>query len=74
VGAIQILPFRLGPVEEALAGKVLNEGNIAAAIAKGADLIKPIPDVRTTPEYRKQLCEVLLRRTLEECERRRTGD
>lgn len=65
LGAVSILPRRLTSAEAALAGKPLNAETIAAAVAAAEPQIDPIADIRTSPEYRRELCGVMLRRTLE---------
>ena len=59
-------PVRLGGAERAIAGRALDDAAIAdAGEAAGAE-IEPWDDIHGSPEYRRQLVAVLLRRALEE--------
>ena len=57
-------PLFVKEAGEALAGKPVNDDNIATAAGLARDAAKPITDMRGTIEYRKHLCEVLTRRGL----------
>ena len=59
-------PVRLGGAERAVAGRALDDAAIAdAGEAAGAE-IEPWDDIHGSPEYRRQLVAVLLRRALQE--------
>ena len=66
-------PLFVREAGEALAGRPVNDQSIhaAARIAKAA--AKPISDMRGTMEYRKHLCEVLVRRALQTAVARAQG-
>ena len=57
-------PLFVKEISTALAGKPVNEENIALAGQLARDAAKPISDMRGTIEYRKHLCDVLTRRAL----------
>ena len=64
--AIGSNPVRLVGAERAIAGRALDEAALAdAGEAAGAE-IEPWDDIHGSPEYRRQLVAVLLRRALEE--------
>jgi CO/xanthine dehydrogenase FAD-binding subunit len=69
LGAVAPTVIRAVRTEELLAGRRLDAATIAAA----CDLIKsearPIDDIRSTAEYRREMAGVLLRRGLEEIAR-----
>jgi carbon-monoxide dehydrogenase medium subunit len=64
LGAVAPIPLRAKKAEALLIGKAVDEdlarkcGELAAADAK------PIDDIRAPAEYRRRLCEVLVRRIL----------
>lgn len=66
-------PLFLTEINDALAGKEVNDENIAKAgeLAKAAS--KPINDMRGTIEYRKHLCAVMTRRVLQDAITRARG-
>jgi aerobic carbon-monoxide dehydrogenase medium subunit len=59
-------PVRLTMLEQELAGKPLDAALVEAVSAKAGGLIQPLSDVRGSAQYRKQICSVLVRRSLEE--------
>lgn len=56
------IPLRARPVEEALAGGA----SFADAAARAAEGLEPPDDLHATPEYRRHLATVLVRRALED--------
>ncbi|MBO0731254.1 MAG: xanthine dehydrogenase family protein subunit M, partial [Acidimicrobiaceae bacterium] len=55
-------PVRASAVEQALAGGA----SAAEAAAHAADGLDPPGDINASPEYRRHLAQVLVRRALEE--------
>ncbi len=60
-------PVRARDTEAALEGQVLSKELVRQAAELAPNASSPITDVRGTVEYRKELCKVLTRRTLEHC-------
>lgn len=60
-------PVRAREVEAALEGQVLTTELVRQAAELAPNSASPINDVRGTIEYRRELCKVLTRRTLENC-------
>ncbi len=60
-------PVRATEAEEALEGQVLTLDLVREAAELTPRATSPISDVRGSAEYRKELCQVLTRRTLEHC-------
>jgi aerobic carbon-monoxide dehydrogenase medium subunit len=58
-------PLRAGATEEALRGKPLDSGSIAAAAEHAGEGTEPPGDLNATPEYKRHLARVLTRRALE---------
>ena len=58
---------RARDVESALEGQVLTRDLVRQAAELAPNAARPISDIRGTIEYRKELCNVLTRRTLEHC-------
>ncbi len=73
LGAVAPTPLNVTEIGDALAGKEVNDENIAKAgeLAKAA--AKPITDMRGTIEYRKHLCDVMTRRVLSDAVTRARG-
>ena len=63
-GAVAPIPLYVEEAGAALSGKAVNEENIAEAARIAMEAAKPITDMRGTEAHRKQLVEVLTRRTL----------
>ena len=57
-------PLFVKDAGEALVGKPVNDDSIQLAASIARDAAKPINDMRGTIEHRKQLCEVLTKRSL----------
>ncbi|MCW4050438.1 MAG: xanthine dehydrogenase family protein subunit M [Candidatus Bathyarchaeota archaeon] len=64
-GSVAMTPIRASEVEDMLEDKTLTASIIAEACLAARNHVHPITDVRGTAEYRKDMCEVLLRRALE---------
>jgi len=60
-------PIRAKQAERALEGQILTPSIIREASQLASNDATPIADLRGSVEYRKDLCEVLTRRTLEHC-------
>lgn len=67
IGAAAPVIFRAKAAEDVLKGAALTAESIAAAAAAAYDdpMTKPITDMRSTGEYRKEMVRVLVRRALE---------
>ena len=67
MGAVAITVLRVTKAEEFLeaAAHPLTEETIKKAAEYAVETAKPITDVRSTKEYRKQMAGVLLKRALE---------
>jgi aerobic carbon-monoxide dehydrogenase medium subunit len=64
LGAVAPTPIRAAAAEKLVLGKVLTEELSAEAGKVSAAICKPISDIRTTEEYRRNLVEVLTKRAL----------
>ena len=64
IGAAAPRPLRLTSVEQMLEGADINDALIEQAAKAAADAVSPIDDKRASAAYRKQLAEVLVKRTL----------
>ena len=60
-------PIRAKQAESALEGQILTPSKILEVSKLASNDATPIADVRGSVQYRKDLCEVLTRRTLEHC-------
>ena len=65
LGSVAPTLIRAGKAEEILKGKKLERKVIESAAKAAAEEAKPITDVRSTAEYRKEMTEVLVRRAIE---------
>lgn len=64
LGSVAPTPIRANKAEEALKGKKLDQETIAEAAETAAEETKPIDDIRSTAEYRKEVTKVLVRRAI----------
>lgn len=64
IGAAAPTPLRLTSVEQMLEGETISEALIEKAAQAAAEAVSPIDDKRASGAYRKQLVEVLVKRTL----------
>jgi carbon-monoxide dehydrogenase medium subunit len=70
LGAVAPIIFCAQRAESVLAGEKLTEKTIQKAAAEAAGEASPIDDIRATAAYRKEMVEVLVRRSLEKSMRR----
>lgn len=66
LGAVGPTPLRAEKAEEEIRGQALTEERIEKAGTLASDASRPITDVRSSAEYRKQMTAVLTRRALRE--------
>ena len=66
LGAVGPTPLRAEKAEEAIRGQAMTEERIEKAGSLASDASRPITDVRSSMEYRKQMTAVLTRRALRE--------
>jgi aerobic carbon-monoxide dehydrogenase medium subunit len=59
-------PLRANAVEEALRGQPLDEDSIAAAAEQAAEGTDPPGDLNATPDYKRHLARVLVKRALQQ--------
>lgn len=64
LGSVAPTPIRAKNAEEFLIGKELNDHTIEKAAEVISEEVQPMTDVRSTAEYRKQMCKILLKRAL----------
>ena len=64
LGAVAPTPMRAYGAEGRLVGQVLNNDNIAEAARLAAQASRPIADVRSGADYRREIAQVLAERTL----------
>ena len=65
LAAVAPTPLYVSAIGDAIAGKPANEETLAEAGQMARDAARPITDMRGTIEYRKHLCDVLTRRSLQ---------
>lgn len=65
LGAVAPTPLYVKAIGDAIAGKPANDETLALAGQMAKDAARPITDMRGTIEYRKHLCDVLTRRSLQ---------
>ena len=65
LAAVAPIPLYVSAIGDAIAGKPANEDTLAEAGQMAKDAARPITDMRGTVEYRKHLCDVLTRRSLQ---------
>ena len=66
LGAVAPTPIRASKAEKVLKGKVLGDGLIAQAAKEAAGEARPISDIRSSLEYRREMVEVLTRRAVKQ--------
>lgn len=74
IGAVAPTPLFVEAAGQALEGQLVSEETMAKAAAIARDAATPITDMRGTIEHRKQLVEVLTRRTLAAAVARARGE
>ncbi|MBI4305890.1 MAG: xanthine dehydrogenase family protein subunit M [Chloroflexi bacterium] len=67
LAAVAPTPVRARMAEMALEGREINDALIDAASGAAVQAARPITDVRGSADYRKELVQVLTRRTLRTC-------
>ncbi len=65
LAAVAPVPLYVSAIGDAIAGKPANDETLAEAGQMAKDAARPITDMRGTIEYRKHLCDVLTRRSLQ---------
>jgi len=73
LGAVAPTPIRAGKAEEMLVGMKLTDELLEEVARHAASECKPISDVRTSAEYRREMCSVLVKRALREAHERAGG-
>jgi carbon-monoxide dehydrogenase medium subunit len=66
LGAVAPTPILVPGINETLAGKPASDTLLMAAADLAVRAARPVTDMRGTAEYRRHLCRVLTRRTLED--------
>lgn len=67
MGAVAAIPMRAEKAEKALIGKGLHDGLIEDAANLASQEAKPIDDIRSSAEYRREMVKVLTRRAIKQC-------
>ena len=73
MGAVAPTPIKAKKAERMLIGKTLTEEFIEEVSQVAASESKPISDVRASAEYRRDMCEVLVKRALKVAHDRASG-
>jgi carbon-monoxide dehydrogenase medium subunit len=71
LGSAGSTPIRARQAEDALRGQPLSDENLRAAAAAAKTEVDPISDIRGSAEYKRDMAEVWVRRTLEKALGRR---
>ncbi len=71
LGSVAPTTIRAKKAEEVLKGEKPEEKTIIAAAEAAAEEAKPITDIRSTAEYRKEMIKVLVKRAIEEALKRK---
>jgi carbon-monoxide dehydrogenase medium subunit len=67
LGSVAPTAMRALAAERRMTGRTLDAALLAEIGEEVAREVSPIPDVRATAEYRREMCAVLTRRAIEEC-------
>ncbi len=67
LGAVAPTPMRAWRAEEMLVGNVLDRELLRRVCEKVSEEVRPVTDIRSTAEYRREMGGVLVRHALEEC-------
>ncbi len=67
LGAVAATPLRARRTEALLVGRPVDAAAIAAAAERAAQETRPVSDVRSSAEYRREMSGVLVARALTEC-------
>ena len=65
-GSVDVTPVRVYKLEDMLNNNELNKEKINEICTIAKNFVKPITDVRGTAEYRRDMCEVLMKRAIYE--------
>jgi len=66
MGAVAPVPMRAKKAEEILRGKLFSDGLIESAAKIASEEAKPIDDIRSTAEYRKEMLKVLTKQAIKQ--------
>jgi carbon-monoxide dehydrogenase medium subunit len=64
IGSVERLPRRLSAAEKTLLGRPPDDPAFQDAAERAAALVKPLQDMRTSPEYKRDMLAVFVRRAL----------
>jgi carbon-monoxide dehydrogenase medium subunit len=64
LGSVAPTPIRVAEAEGILKGQKLDEKILATAAEAAADTVRPISDIRSTAEYRREMVRILVRDAL----------
>ena len=67
LGAVAPTPMRSRQAEKMLVGKVLDRELLRRVCDKVSEEVRPVTDIRSTAEYRREMSGVQVRKALEEC-------
>ena len=67
LGSVAPTPVRVAAAEKVLAGKPLDDQMIAESARMAAQSISPISDLRSSEEYRKDVAQTLVKRSITAC-------
>ncbi len=73
LGAVAPTPIRASKAEKVLKGKVLEDSLVEQAAKEAAGEARPISDIRSSLEYRREMVEVLTRRAVKQAWEKATG-
>jgi carbon-monoxide dehydrogenase medium subunit len=65
LGSVAPTPIRVAEAERVLIGQKLDETVLVEAAEAAADAVRPISDIRSTAEYRREMARILVRDALE---------
>jgi carbon-monoxide dehydrogenase medium subunit len=65
-GSVDVTPVRVYELEDMIDHNELDEEKINEICAAASNYVKPITDIRGTAEYRRDMCEVLMKRAIYE--------
>ena len=66
LGAVAPIPLRIKKAEEALTNRIIDDDSLEKAAQIAMDESRPISDLRSSMEYRKEMVKVFTRRALKE--------
>ncbi len=67
MGAVAPVPMRAKKAEAMLRGRPLSENLIESAAVTASEESKPIDDIRSSAEYRKEMVKVLTKQAIKQC-------